>query len=108
MPLYYMSIARPEPPMQRELISRTQEVLDELTKRNTPAALAYRDAIRGGWADIAGGRVFTVFPSDQGVGEAYNPWYGSFLWNDIAKIEVIPVMPVGEHMDFLKNKPRLI
>jgi hypothetical protein len=48
--------------------------------------------IIGSWVDLAGGRMFEVFEADNPkvVIEA------TFAWNDLGKIEIVPVMETEE------------
>ena len=66
---------------------------DEVDKR--AAAMAkIPEGIKliGSWVDLAGGRVFEV-------AEAADPKAvieGSYLWNDLCKVEIVPVMESEE------------
>jgi hypothetical protein len=101
---YYLAKLEWDPAMQGKWISRTQEMLKKLESQDSKQALDHRNKIRGGWADLAGGRTFTIYEYDPAEAESDNPWYGSFAWNDIATVELIPVITVGHLMDILKNK----
>ena len=73
---------------------------DEVDKR--AAAMAkIPEGIKfiGSWVDLAGGRIFEVFEAadPKAVIEA------SYLWNDLCKTEIVPVM---ESEEALKLMPK--
>ncbi len=85
--------------------SRTEEILKalgSLPQDNLPAK-EYRNELLNGWADTTG-RTFTIVTSDPAQAEFYNPWYRSFAWNDIGKLEIIPVIEVGHLLQRLNDK----
>lgn len=101
----YLAKLEWEPAMQGKWISRTQQLLEKLDSLDTnKQAQNYGEKIRNGWADLAGGRTFTIYEYNPAEVKSDNPWYGPFAWNDIGRLELIPVIKVGHLMEILKYK----
>ena len=66
---------------------------DEFDKRaGAMAKIPEGIKIIGSWVDLAGGRIFEVFEAadPKAVIEA------TFAWNDLCKVEIVPVMETEE------------
>lgn len=106
----YITIATTGQQHRDQLIARTRQFLkkmDELAKEGNEGAKqaeAHALTIRNGWVDIGGGRTFTYSELDPADARSYNPWYETYAWNDIATVEVIPVITVRHLMEDLLEK----
>ena len=76
------------------------EKREELIKRFAQKTTVSSGKIIGQWLDIGGGRHFRVVDSDDPKGMAEV----NFLANDVAKVEVIPLIETGEFMKLLASK----
>ena len=74
---------------------------DDVMKRVQTKGLSHEGIkVIGTWADVNGNRAFqlTEEPSDPRLSLKAN-----FAWNDILKIETIPVMEVGQLLKLLES-----
>ena len=53
------------------------------------------------YIDLGGHRTFKIMKLIPGYTGPYNPWYGSWAWNDIGKIEVVPLVEMETMLHLL-------
>ena len=77
------------------------EKRDEVIKRVKEKGLVHEGIkVLGTWADLNGGRCFQLSeePDDPKLGIKAN-----FTWNDILRIETVPVLEAGELLKLLES-----
>jgi len=87
--MLFITIATWEPEKREQIVKRRQQgpMVPEGVK------------LIGQWSDIGGGRAFSLFETDDP--KLMMP--ASYAWNDIVRIEVVPVIEAEEVMKFIAS-----
>lgn len=81
------------------IFSYEPENRDEVIKRAVSDGLQTPDDVKelGVWSALSGGKVFRLLEAD----DEKLLYQGTYLWSDLGKIEVVPVMETHQLLEML-------